>query len=117
MWIESAFDAEGYRFRVSIRRLGDEERERIAAEMAWFADLLSATDVDVEAIGWMPFLQRILRDDVAITVDDEVVGKLESMWNQVVWRTVRAYIDANHLDPSMKRHLGSARLAPRAHRL
>jgi hypothetical protein len=104
--VESSFEADGHCVRVSIRRLGDEERERVAVEMAWFAELLSTPGVDAEASGWMVFLQRML-DDVTITVDDHVVDSLQSMWNQVVWRTLRAYIDANHLDPSLTRHLRS----------
>ena len=52
MWIESSFDVNGHHFRVSARRLVDHERERMAAEMAWFADDLSTPDVDLEAIGW-----------------------------------------------------------------
>jgi hypothetical protein len=107
MWIESSFDAEGHRFRVSIRRLGENERERIAAELAWFGHCLSTPDVDVEAIGWVPFLQRILSDDVAITVADDALDRIENMWDHIVWRTLRAFIDANHLDPALKRHLRS----------
>ena len=102
--VESSFEAGGHHIRVSVRRLGDEERERVAVEMAWFATLLSTPGVDAEASGWMPFLQRLL-DDVAITVDDQAVDRLQSIWDQVVWRTLRAYMDANCLDPSLARHL------------
>jgi hypothetical protein len=101
--VESSFEADGHCVRVSIKRLDEAERERVAAEMAWFADLLS-TGVDVEASGWMSFLQRLL-DDVAITVDDHVVDRLQDMWDQVVGQALRAYIDANQLDSSLKQRL------------
>jgi hypothetical protein len=109
--VESSFEAGGHCVRVSVTPLGEAERERVAAEMAWFADLLSTPGVDVEATGWMPFLQRLL-DDVAITVDDHVVDQLQGIWDQVVWRALRAYIDANRLDPSLKRHLQSGSISP-----
>src|SRR5471030_1220132 len=91
MWAESSFDADGHRVRVSVRRLEGDQRERVAAEMAWFAHYLITPGVDLEAIGWIPFLQRILLDDVALTVDEDVVDRLESMWDEVVWRTLGVF--------------------------
>jgi hypothetical protein len=64
----------------------------------------STPGVDADAIGWMPFIQRLL-DDVDITVGDDVVDRLQNMWDRVVWRTLHAYIDANGLDPSLKQCL------------
>src|ERR1700676_905612 len=73
--IESSFEIDRHHVRVSVRRLDEYERERVAAEIAWFADVLSTPGVDADAVGWMPFIQRLL-DDVDITVDDDVVDRL-----------------------------------------
>jgi len=99
--LESSFDTNGIHVRVSIKRLCDEERKRIAAEVAWFTDLLLTPGVDPDAVGWTSFLQRIL-DDVAITVDDEAVDQLQPLWDLVLSRALRAYIDANGLDACLK---------------
>ncbi len=102
--LESSFDANGIQVRVSIKRLRDDERKRIAAEVAWFTDLLLTPGVDADAVGWTSFLQRML-DDVAITVDDGAVEQLQPLWDLVLWRVLRAYIDANGLDACLKQWL------------
>jgi hypothetical protein len=70
-------------FDVSAKRLDDHERERTAAEMAWCAHGLLAPEVDREAIGWTPFLQQVLSEYVAITVDEDKLDRLD-MWDQVI---------------------------------
>ena len=43
-WIEGAFDLSGRQVHIAVRRLGLDERLRIAAEIAWYADALTAAD-------------------------------------------------------------------------
>jgi hypothetical protein len=109
MWIESSFDVDGRHFRVSAKRLVDHERERMAAEIAWFAHDLLTPDVDFEAIGWTTLLQRILSEYVAITVDEDTLDRLDSMWDQVVRRALRVFMQVNELDLALKRSLRAAR--------
>jgi hypothetical protein len=65
MWVESGFDVSGRHVSISVKRLGDHEGERLAAEMAWFAQGLLTRDVDVQSVGWERVLQRILSEHVA----------------------------------------------------
>ena len=109
--VDASFDADGIRIRVSIKRLDDDERKRVAAEVAWFTELLSTPGVDVDPVGWMSFVQRML-DNVAITVDDDVLERLPPMWDLILSPALRAYIDANGLDASLKQCLDG-----RLHRL
>jgi hypothetical protein len=107
MWIEASFDVDGHHFGVSVKRLDDRERERTAAEMAWFAHGLLTPEVDLKAIGWTPFLQQVLSEYVAITVDEDKMDRLESMWDQVICLALRAFVDVNELDPALRRYLRS----------
>jgi hypothetical protein len=104
-WIESSFDVDGHRFGVSVRRLDDRERQRTAAEIAWFAHGLVSPEVDLEAIGWTMLLQQILSECVAITADEDALDRLESLWNQVICRALDAFVQVNELDPVLRRYL------------
>jgi hypothetical protein len=83
-WIESSFDVAGHHFGVSVKRLDDRERERTAAEMAWFAHGLVSPEVDPDAIGWTRLLQQILSECVAITADERALDKLEILRDRMV---------------------------------
>jgi hypothetical protein len=41
-WIECGFDLSGQQIQVAVRRLGSDERLRLTAEIAWYADALTA---------------------------------------------------------------------------
>jgi hypothetical protein len=79
-----------------------DEHERVAARMAWFAQNLVMPDAAVATIGWMSFVQNILSDNVAITVDENVLDCLEGPWNEVVWGSMKTFVDVNRLDPTLK---------------
>jgi hypothetical protein len=105
MWIESSFDVGGRRVGVSIKRLDGRDGDRLSAEMAWFAQGLLTPGVDLEAIGWPAFLQQLLSEYVAITVDDDTLEKLETLWTQVVCRALETFMHVNRLDPALKQYL------------
>jgi hypothetical protein len=105
MWVDTSFDVDGHHVGVSVRRLEDPEAERIAAEMAWFAQRL-LTGVDIEGIGWTTFLQQILSDSVDLTVAEDTLTQLESKWDLVVCRTLSVFVEANKLGPALRRYLG-----------
>jgi hypothetical protein len=70
-WIHSGFDLSGRHVHVAVRRLGSDERLRLAAEIAWFADALTGCAPATSA-GWPDLLDRILTHDVAITCDEDL---------------------------------------------
>jgi hypothetical protein len=104
-WIESSFEVDGHHFGVSVKRLDDHERERTAAEIAWFAHGLVSPEVDPEAIGWTTLLQQILSECVAITADEGALDRLESLWDHVIGRALEAFVQGNELDPALRRCL------------
>jgi hypothetical protein len=75
-------------------------------EMAWFAQGVLARAGDVEsAAGWASVLQQILTEHVAITVDEDAVDDLGSIWDQLVHQALEAFMRANGLNPVLKRYL------------
>src|ERR1700681_3340422 len=86
MWVESWFDVGGCHVYVLVKRLDEDDGQRLSAEMAWFAQGLLTPGVDLDAIGWTTFLQQVLSEYVAITVDDDTMDGLEPLWTQVVCR-------------------------------
>src|SRR5580700_5809224 len=79
-WIEAAFDLEGHRIGVSVRRLRDDEAARLAANLAWFASVAATPGADLDATEWPQLLQRIMSDYVSFTVDDETRKRLKELW-------------------------------------
>jgi hypothetical protein len=111
-WIESSFDVEGQHVGVSVRRLDDDERRRMAAEIAWFAEGLLTPGVDLGSTGWPALLDTILSHSVAITLDEDRADDAVDFWNQVICRTFDAFVKANQLYPVLENHLGAG-LTPR----
>jgi hypothetical protein len=108
-WIECAFDVAGRRVTVAVRRLGADERQRVAAEIAWFADGLVAPDRFLRAAGWSELLERILTRDVAITLSEEAWPQSALVWDELVCRAFEVFVTANYLDALIRRHLDSSR--------
>jgi hypothetical protein len=103
-WIECSFDVDGRQVGVSVRRLDDDERRRIAAEIAWFVQgILSRTEL--KAMDWSAFLQRILSNDVSITVDEDGLDSITGFWDRVLCRVFETFVLANGLDPAVRMHL------------
>jgi len=103
-WIECAFDLSGRQVHIAVRRLGLDERLRIAAEIAWYADALTAADA-VRPAGWPALLDRILTNDVAITCDEDVWAGSRHVQDEIVCRAFQAFVAANQLGPGITRHL------------
>ena len=99
-WIECSFDIEGQHIGVSVRRLDDDERRRMAAEIAWFAEGLLTPGVDLGSTGWPALLDTILSHSVAITLDEDSADDAVDFWNQVICRTFEAFVRANRLYPA-----------------
>ena len=86
---------------VSVRRLTAGERQRVAAEIAWFAEgLLTATP---QSEGWRTLIDRILSQDVAITLDEERMNTVA--WDQLICRVFETFVTANQLDGSIRDYL------------
>ena len=102
-WIECGFTLAGQYVTVSVRRLGPEERQRVAAEIAWFAEGVMTEIHHREA--WRTVCDRILSRDVTITLDEERLNGVEGAWDQLVCRAFEAFVTANELDGTIKRHL------------
>lgn len=107
-WINCGFELEGQQINVAVRRLEPDERRRMAAEIAWFADGMLAAGTAPKPEGWPDLLDRILSQDVTITLDEARFGEAEDVWDQLVCRVFEAFVTANHLDPTIRRHLASA---------
>jgi hypothetical protein len=101
-WLERSFDVDGRHVDVSVRRLADDERERMAAEIAWFAEGLLTSGVERAATGWPVLLQTILSRDVAITLDEDRPDRTDRFWHQVVCRAFEEFVRANHLRPARR---------------
>jgi hypothetical protein len=103
-WIECGFDLSGQQVHVSVRRLGSDERLRMAAEIAWYADALTAAEVARPA-GWPDLLDRILTNDVAITCDEHLWAGSRQVQDEIVCRAFQAFVTANQLGPGITQHL------------
>jgi hypothetical protein len=87
---------------VSVRRLSPDERQRIAAEVAWFAENLVTAHPQSER--WGLLLDRILSQDVSITFDEARFSNTRHAWDQLICLTFQAFVTANSLDGSIRRH-------------
>jgi hypothetical protein len=103
-WIECSFDLDGRHVGVSVRRLDDDERRRMAAEIAWFAQGVLSS-LELKAMEWPAFLQRILLHDVSITVDEEGLDLIAGFWDRALCRVFEAFVLANGLGPVVRTHL------------
>ena len=102
-WIDCGFFLSGQRVNVSVRRLGPEERQRVAAEIAWFAENL-LTDTP-ESPSWSMLLDRILSQDVSITLDEKTFSPAKRDWDRLICLTFEAFVNANELGGPIKRRL------------
>ena len=98
-WAECSFEVNGRRVQVCVQRLDHDERQRMAAEIAWFAEGLLTPGVELKTTGWSALLGEILSRHVAITVDEEGLEDANDFWNQVMCRTFEAFAEANQLYP------------------
>ena len=89
----------GQPVRVAVRRLGPDEAQRIAAEIAWFAE--SVLDGSTCA-GWRQLLDRILTQDVTITMDVDLFGHTGAAWDQLVCRAFETFVVTNGLDRDIR---------------
>jgi len=94
-WMECGLMIGGQPVRVAVRRLGPDEAQRVAAEIAWFADGLLEGST---CAGWQQLLDRILTQDVAITMDEELFHRADAAWDQLVCRAFETFVVANGLD-------------------
>lgn len=104
-WTDASFDLEGHRIGVSVKRLADDEVERLAAHLAWFATVAATPGADLDATEWPQLLQRIMSDDVSFTVDDETLGRLDELGTPLCSGALRTLAQVNQIDPAVTRHL------------
>lgn len=102
-WIDCGFLLSGQRVNVSVRRLCPEERQRVAAEIAWFAESLLAAIPQSES--WSKLFDRILSEDVSITLDEQAFSPAKQDWDQLICLTFEAFVKANELGGPIERHL------------
>ena len=102
-WIDCGFFLAGQRVTVSVRRLNPDERQRVAAEIAWFAESLLAATPQSER--WSMLLNRILSEDVSITLDKAQFGHKKRDWDRLICLTFEAFVKANELNGSINRQL------------
>jgi len=99
-WIDCGFFVAGQRVDVSVRRLSAGERQRVAAEIAWFAEsLLMSTP---QSKNWSALINRILSQDVSITLDESRFGHANRDWDQLICLTFEAFVTANELGGPIK---------------
>ena len=102
-WIQCGFLLGGQRISVSVRPLNPDERQRMAAEIAWFAENLLTANAQPER--WSVFLDRILSEDVSITLDDTRFCNTRRAWDQLICLTFQAFVTANNLEGTIRNHL------------
>jgi hypothetical protein len=102
-WIDCGFFLCGQRVNVSVRRLNEDERRRVAAEIAWFAESLLTTTPQSES--WSELFNRILSQDVSITLDEEAFSQTNRDWDQLICRTFEAFVTANELGGQIRSQL------------
>ena len=100
-WIQSSFALYGRQVGVSVRRLRDDERRRVAAQIAWFAGGI-VDGANPSAMRWPAFLQDILANDVAITLDEEGTDAISGFWDHVLYRIFQTFVSANQLDAAVR---------------
>jgi hypothetical protein len=108
-WAACSFEVKGRRIGVSVKRLDHDERQRMAAEIAWFAEGLLTPGVELKTTGWSALLGEILSRYVAITLDEEGLEDPTDFWNQVMCRAFEAFAVTNQLYPHRVFERGSRR--------
>jgi hypothetical protein len=98
-WTECSFEVDGRRVGVSVKRLDHDERQRMAAEIAWFVEGLLTPGVELGGTGWPALLGEILSRCVVITLDEEGLEDTDDFWNRVISRTFEAFAVTNQLYP------------------
>jgi hypothetical protein len=98
-WTECSFHVQGRHVGVAVKRLEPDERQRMAAEIAWFAEGLLTPGVELSDTGWPAFLSEILAHCVSITLDEDRLDNADGFWQQVICRTFEAFAVANRLYP------------------
>jgi len=103
-WIHCGFDLGGQHVHVAVRRLASDERVRLAAEIAWFADALTS-HAAVRPAGWRAVLDRILTNDIAVTCHENLWDGPNQVRDELVCRAFQAFVIANQLSPGIRAHL------------
>jgi len=107
-WVESSFEVDGRRIGVLVKRVGDDEARRLAANLAWFVDAALMPDANLDESGWPQLLQRIMGEYVALTVDQSTGAQLERLWTRLCGGALKAFVQVNGLDPVVRECLRSA---------
>ena len=105
-WIQCGVFVGDQRVDVSVRRLGPDERQRMAAEIAWFAENLLTANAQSDR--WSVLLDRILSQDVSITLDEAQFSHSDRAWDQLICLTFQAFVTANKLGGPIRSQLSLA---------
>ena len=104
-WIEAAFELEGHRIAVSVKRLPQDEVSRLAASLAWFANVAVTPGANLDTTEWPQLLQRIMAEYVALTVADDALDRLDELWTPLCSGVLRTFAQVNEIDPVVMQQL------------
>jgi hypothetical protein len=97
-WIHCSFDLDGRHIDAAVRRFDEDERQRVAAEVAWFAESV-LTGASAETPAWKEFLQWVMSSHVALTMNEEGLDPADQFWHRLFCRAFEMVLVANGLDP------------------
>jgi hypothetical protein len=103
-WMRCSFDLRGHPVHISVRRLDTDERVRLAAEIAWYAAGLIASE-SVRPAGWPDLLDRIFTKDVAVSCSEDLWEGSREIQDEIVCRAFEVFVTANQLGPGLMQHL------------
>jgi hypothetical protein len=106
-WIHCSFDLEARRIDAAIRRFDEHERQRVAAEAAWFAESALA-GVKAEAPAWKEFLERVMSSHVALTMNEEGLDAADEFWYRLFCRAFEMVLVVNGLDHAIRARIWTA---------
>jgi hypothetical protein len=93
---------------LSVRVLQPNEREVVAASMAWLAGIAFSERDVVTHSTWTTFVEELLGAYVSFDVDDDEPERLGPIWwDEVIRSATTALIRANGLEPLIDRFLSS----------
>lgn len=106
-WVESSFQVNGREIGVSVRRLDEDEANRLAASLAWFGSSVLNAECAPHREGWPAAMQYIFRHYIALTMEEQAVKDLEheTLSTAVCAAALSAFIRINELDASISRHI------------
>ncbi len=106
--LERSVEIEGHRVVMAVTVLPADERERMAASIAWFAD---AAMHQPAADAWHVFVDEVIGTHVSFTVDELRLVDLDAgWWTKAIRAATLAFVQINGLAAGLERSLQPPRL-------